>query len=58
MCKRHYYKFMCKKKYVNMNKSNFVILFRECGGSEKSRVFFSLKEETSPVPGDHPPSRY
>ena len=35
-----------------MNKSSFVIIFCECGGSEKSRVFFSLKEETSPVPGD------
>ena len=41
-----------------MNKSNFVIIFRECGGSEKSRAFFSLKEETSPVPGGRPPSRY
>ena len=35
-----------------MNKSNFVIIFCECCGSEKSRFVLSLKEETSPVPGE------
>ena len=48
-----------------MNKSNFVIIFCECDGSEKSRFVLSLKEETSPVqgetaqgPGDRPSTEY
>ena len=48
-----------------MNKSNFVIIFIECDGSEKSRFVLSLKEETSPVqgemvqgPGDRPSTEY